>query len=237
VRKKLIQGHRLAVALAAIGAMTLAGCSGNGDDTQPVKDSDKSGSVQGEKTGDKKQAPVKASTAVGKALLNDGDIGPDFSQQDSDDGLDAPTNDICGKTWATNKRREARQQDFFWDSSDKSPDVVVSNEVVVYKAGEAPDALAEIKTAVADCDGWKHDQGEMSKLHVVDPPSDALKGAIAWEGKDDRDGTDYSYGAVYQIEGDVLSAVYVWARDSNKVGDMIDDLTPKAAAGLHKAQG
>lgn len=236
MRKKLIQGHRVAVALAAIGAMTLAGCSGNGDDTQPVKD-DKSGSVQGEKTGNKKPAPIKASTAVGKALLNDGDIGPDFSQQDSDDGLEAPTNDICGKTWATNKRREARQQDFFWDSSDKSPDVVVSNEVVVYKAGEAPDALAEIKTAVADCDGWKHSQGEMSKLHVVDPPSDALKGAIAWEGKDDRDGTDYSYGAVYQIEGDVLSAIYVWARDSDKVGDMLDDLAPKAADGLHKAQG
>lgn len=237
MRKKLIQGHRVAVALAAIGAMALAGCSGSGDDTQPVKDSDKSGSVQGEKTGDKKPAPVKASTAVGKALLNDGDIGPGFSQQNSDDSLEAPTNDICGKTWATNKRREARQQDFFWDSSDKSPDVVVSNEVVVYKSGEAGDALAEIKTAVADCDGWKHSQGEMSKLHVVDPPADALKGAIAWEGEDDRDGTEYSYGAVYQVEGDVLSAIYVWARDADKVGEMLEDLTPKAAAGLHKAQG
>ena len=236
VRKKLIQGHRVAVALAAIGAMTLAGCSGSGDDTQPVKDTDKSGSVQGEKTGDKKPAPIKASTAVGKALLNDGDIGPDFSQQNSDDSLEAPTNDICGKTWATNKRREARQQDFFWDSSDKSPNVVVSNEVVVYRPGEAPDAIAEIKAAVSDCDGWKHSQGEMTKLHLVDPPAEALKGSISWEGVDDRDGTEYSYVAVYQSKGDVLSVVYVWATEADKAREYVEDLTPKAAEGLDRAQ-
>lgn len=236
MRKKLIQGHRLALALVAVGAMTLAGCSGDGDDTTPAKDSEKSGSVKGENTGEKKPAPVKAETAVGKALLNEGEIGKDFSVQSSDNSLEAPTNDICGKSWATNQRREARQQDFYWNSADKSPDVVVSNEVVVYKAGEAGDALKEIKTAVADCDGWKHEQGEMSKLHVTDPPSDALKGSISWEGVDARDGTDYSYGAVYQIEGDVLSAVYVWARDSGKRDDMIEDLTLKAAEGLHKAQ-
>jgi hypothetical protein len=236
VRKKLIQGHRLALMVAAVGALTLAGCSGNGDDTAPVKDTDKSGSVKGENAGNKK-APVKAETAVGKALLNEGEIGQDFSVQDSDSGLEAPTNDICGKTWATNQRREARQQDFFWNSADKSPDVVVSNEVVVYKPGEASDALKEIKTAVSDCDGWEHKQGKMSGLDVIDPPSDALKGAVAWEGKDERDGTDYSYAAVYQVEGDVLSAIYVWTRDSDKAGDLIDDLTPKAADGLHRAQG
>jgi hypothetical protein len=113
---------------------------------------------------------------------------------------------------------------------------VVSNEAVAYKPGKGAAALAEIKQAVEGCDGWEHGQGEMTDIAVVEPPVGTLGEAFAWRGEDSRKGgTDYSYLAVYQRSGDLLSAVYVWSTSEDEARDVADEVAPKAAAHLERA--
>ena len=232
---------RLLLALVAAGALTLAGC-GSDDVGSPDRSSgrDDSPAKVANKKPSEDREPLTAQQlkdAVGAVALGESDVGHDVEVQDQDASLDAPTNDLCAKKWAGDRNRIARNQDFFWKQA-KVAELVVSNESVAYQPGKGAAALAEIKKAVADCDGWEHGQGKMSDIKVIDPPDGSLDGAFSWQGHDERKGdTDYSYVAVYQGSGDLLSAVYVWAEDEDEAHDLADDLAPKAAEKLERAGG
>ncbi|WP_020579846.1 hypothetical protein [Actinopolymorpha alba] len=232
---------RLALAFVAAGAIVLAGCSSDEPETtgaqQQTKD-DVPAQVANEKPSEdkKKPTPAQLKSAVGKVVLGEGDIGHDVEVQDQDDTLEAATNDICAKDWSGDNSRIARNQDFFWKSA-RQAKLVVSNEAVAYQPGKGSAAIAELKQAAAECNTWKHDQGTMGKVHIVDPPKGALDGSFAWQGSDDRKGVEYSYVAVYQTKDDLLSALYVWAPSENEARDVAAELAPKAAQRLEKALG
>ncbi|MGW5364113.1 hypothetical protein [Actinopolymorpha pittospori] len=234
---------RLVLAVVAAGLVALAGCSNNKpseEAQQPQQTQETPANVANQKAAGavKEEPPTSAQlkNAIGKIILNDGEIGRDVEIQDQDDSLAAPTNDICAKDWASNSTRIARNQDFFWKSA-KTAELVVSNEAVAYQPGKGAAAIAEIEKAVGDCDGWKHDQGEIKDVTAVDPPEGALKGSFAWRGVDDRKGEDYSYLAVYQTDGDLLSAIYVWAGSRDEAREVASDLAPKVADRLKAAVG
>ncbi|MBM7784561.1 hypothetical protein [Tenggerimyces flavus] len=225
----------LALAFAAAALTALAGC-GSGDDPKPAA------AAQEVKAKPTKEAPAAKprlepellKSAVDKSVLRAKDIGHKVEVQDQDDSLDVPTNDICAKEWKSNGFRVARHQDFFWKDAEVA-ELVVSTEVVAYEPGQAKAALAEIEKAIGDCDGWKHDQGEMDKVAVTAAPDGALAESFAWKGVDERKDGDYNYLATYQVRGDLLSAVYVWADDSSDAKEIAGDLTEKAAERLEKS--
>jgi outer membrane murein-binding lipoprotein Lpp len=241
---RLVPRFRLVLAVVAAGLVALAGCSSNdkpstqAQQQPPQQIQETPANVANEKPAAKDEPPTSAQlkNAIGKIILNDGEIGRGVEVQDQDDSLDAPTNDICAKDWASNSTRIARNQDFFWKSA-KTAELVVSNEAVAYQPGKGAAAIAEIEKAVGDCDGWKHDQGQIKDVTTVDPPEGALKGSFAWRGVDDRKGEDYSYLAVYQTDGDLLSAIYVWAGSRDEAREIASDLVPKAADRLKAAVG
>ncbi len=238
---------RLALALVASCALAVAGCGSGDDDSAGAQQAKAPAKVAENKTATPAKTPTPTPTptpepktaeeikgSVGKIVLTDKEIGHQVAIQNQDDSLTTPTNDICGRKWAGDKKRLARNQDFFWKSG-TSPSLVVSGEAVAYEPGTGPKALAEIRHAVADCDGWKHDQGQIRDVTEVDPPSGALKGAFAWRGVDSRDGETYSYLAVYQADGDLLSAVYVWADSRSQARDVAGQVVPKVADRLENA--
>ncbi|MGW0231721.1 hypothetical protein ACWDWO_25720 [Actinopolymorpha singaporensis] len=238
---------RLALALVASCAVALAGCGSSDDDSAGAQHGKPPAKVAETRAAKptKTSTPTPTPTAepktaeelkgsIGKIVLTDKEIGHDVQIQNQDDSLSTPTNDICGRKWAGDRKRLARNQDFFWKSA-SSPSLVVSGEAVAYEPGTGSKALAEIERAVADCDGWKHDQGQIRDVTVVDPPSGAVKGAFAWRGVDARDGRTYSYLAVYQAEGDLLSAVYVWADSRSEARDIAGQVVPKIADRLQNA--
>lgn len=221
----------LALAFAAAALTALAGC-GSGDDSKPAA------AVQEVQPKPTKEVavqprldPERLKSAVDKSVLKAKDIGHKVEVQDSDDSLGVPTNDICAKEWASNDFRIARHQDFFWKDAEVAK-LVVSTEVVAYEPGKAKTALAEIKKAVEDCDGWKHDQGEMDKVKPTDPPEGTLAGSFSWKGVDDRKDGEYDYLATYQVKGDLLSAVYVWAEDSSDAKEVAAEVAAKAGERL-----
>lgn len=174
--------------------------------------------------------------AVPEVLLSAGDVGHGVSEQDSASGLDQPTNDICGKTWPSNDDRLARQQDFYWEDGEATR-LVVSSEAVAYDEGEARSALDEIRRAVAKCGGWKYEQGHIHDMHAVAAPSAALDGSFAWQATDDRPDGKYLYRALYQRQGDLVSAVYVWTQDGDQAAQTVDELASEAATRLREAAG
>lgn len=224
--------------MLAAGAVMVTGCSSN--DGEPPADNSaprqqNEAQVASEDDGkERKVTPDQLKAAIGRVILNEGDIGHGAEVQDQDDSLDTPTNDVCAKEWPGDGNRLARNQDFFWKDQ-RVADLVVSNEAVAYKPGKGEAALAEIKKAIEDCDGWKHDQGEIKNIEVVDAPNGALEGSFAWRGTDDRKEKDYSYIAVYQRSGDLLSAIYIWATDKKEAQEIAEDLTVKAAQRLERA--
>ena len=214
------------LALVATGVMVLTGCS---DDGPGAADAGERSPASTPSTSSR----PKPEQAVTRALLTAAQVGHDVRVQDDSSGVRAPTNDVCGKSWATNTQRVARRQLFFWKDA-KAVDLVVSHEVVVYRKGAAPGVLEEIEAAVADCDGWRHRQGEIKDPRLTDPPATAPDGAVAWAATDERQGTEFSYLAVYQVEGDVLSALYVWAAGTRSAAEIADELTPKVTARLER---
>lgn len=237
MRKNLVSGYRSAVAVTAVGLLLFAGCSSDSDEPEGTDTRDVEKSSVEEDVDELSKDDIRAlEAAVGKAKLNEGDVGHDVSVEDTSEGTDAPTNDICGENWATNSLRVARQQDYFWKSDEAPAQLVVSNEVVAYQPGTATDVLNEIEQSVADCDGWEHAKGEMSDVESVDPPGDALDNARSWEATDDREEDAYSYVAVYQTKGDLMSALYVWATDGDQAREVADELTPEVAKKLESAQ-
>lgn len=226
----------LAWVLAGLLTLALTGC---GSDEPPAADQrpDKkpAGAAAPKEPKPKRLTSAQLEAAVGRAVLGEDDIGHNVRVQDSDGTLDAPTNDVCAKEWRGDRYRVARNQDFFWKNAEVAP-LVVSNEAVAYKPGKASSALAEVEKAVAGCDGWEHQQGEMGEVEEIDPPEGSVDGAFAWRGKDNRTGgTDYAYVAVYQVKGDVLTAIYVWASSADEAQYVAADLAPKAASRLEKA--
>jgi hypothetical protein len=242
---RLVPRFRLVLAVVAAGLVALAGCSSNdkpptqAQQQPPQQIQETPANVANEKPAAKDEPPTSAQlkNAIGKIILNDGEIGRGVEVQDQDDSLDAPTNDICAKDWASNSTRIARNQDFFWKSADKTTELVVSNEAVAYQPGKGAAALAEMEKALDDCDSWKHPQGEYKDVATVDAPDGALKDSFAWRGVDDRKGKDYSVLAVYQTDGDLLSVVYIWADSRDEANEVAADLVPKVAERLKAAVG
>lgn len=230
---------RLVLAAAVAGLIALAGCSNEEPKPgaqQPEKQTQTGTDPKNENVSKPKSNVTEAQlkTALGKVDLGSADIGHGVKRQNHEADLDAPTNDICGKSWPSNSSRIARDQGYFWKSA-KVASLVVSNEAVAYAPGKGSGVLAEIEKAIGSCDKWKHDQGEMTGIHIVEPPSGALPDSFAWQGKDERKGVEYSYLAVYQTNGDLLSAVYIWSKDKNELADVADQVTPKAASMLKDA--
>jgi hypothetical protein len=219
--------------------LLLAGCS---SDEQGSPDSSHAGKSEAKTVADKpkperKMTAEELKAAIGAIVLGEGDVGREVEVQDQDDSLETPTNDICARKSPADGNRIARNQDFFWKSA-RVAELVVSNEAVAYQPGKGAAAFAEIKKAVEGCDGWEHQRGEMSDIELVDPPTGTLGDAFAWSGQDSRKGgTDYSYLAVYQRRGDLMSAVYVWSTDEDEAREVAEDVAPKAAARLERAVG
>lgn len=184
-----------------------------------------------------KQAPKQLIGDVSDALLAVDEVGNDVEEQDREQTLDTVTNDICAKQWPMNDERTAREQVFYWEGD--VGEVVVSNEIVAYNKGQGAKALDEIRTAVADCGDWRHRQGEITGVSETDVPEGAVESSFAWEATDERTAGEqtYAYYAVYQLEGDLLSALYLWAPSTDEVLDLAADLTPKAAERLQSAVG
>ena len=168
---------RRAFALVACCALAVAGCGSSDDDSAGAKPAKPPAKVAEART----VKPTKTSTptpepktadelkgSIGKIVLTDKEIGHEVEIQNQDDSLTTPTNDICGRKWAGDKKRLARNQDFFWESG-KSASLVVSGEAVAYRPGTGSKALAEIERGVSDCDGWKHEQGQIRDVTAVDP--------------------------------------------------------------------
>lgn len=217
----------------------LAGCGSDEapETTPPPRDTPAEVANDAPAPEKRKLSAAELKQAIGVVVLGEGDIGHSVEVQDQDDTLEAPTNDVCAKEWPGDANRIARNQDFFWKPAQVA-NLVVSNEAVAYKPGKGAAALAEIKKAVSDCDGWEHEEGEMGDVEVIDAPAGSLKGTFAWQGRDERaDGTDYSYVAVYQSDGDLLSALYVWSTDDDDSKALARELAPKAAARLERATG
>ncbi|GAA2757280.1 hypothetical protein GCM10009872_26400 [Actinopolymorpha rutila] len=229
--------------------MALAGCGSSDDDSAGAQGAKAPAKVAADRAAKPTKSPTPTSNptpthepktaeelkgSIGKIVLTGKEIGHGVEIQNQDDSLTTPTNDICGRKWAGDRRRLARNQDFFWKSG-SSPSLVVSGEAVAYEPGTGSKALAEIQSAVGDCDGWKHDQGQIRDVTAVDPPSGALKDAFAWRGVDARDGHTYSYLAVYQADGDLLSAVYVWADSRSQAREVAAQVVPKVADRLENA--
>ncbi|WP_147304654.1 hypothetical protein [Thermasporomyces composti] len=229
---------RLVLAMLAAGAVMFTGCSSNdgeppADNSAPRQQNEARVANENDSR-ERELTPDQLKAAIGRVILSEGDIGHDTEVQNQDDSLDVPTNDVCGKQGRSDGDRLARNQDFFWKGA-RNPDLVVSNEAVAYKPGKGEAALEEIKKAVEDCDGWKHDEGQIKDIEVVDAPKGALEGSFAWRGTDDRKEADYSYIAVYQRNGDLLSAIYVWSTDKDQLDEVAEDLTVKAAQRLERA--
>jgi hypothetical protein len=227
----------LALAVAAAALTALAGC-GSGDDPKPAAAAQdvKAKPTPTQAAPKARVDPEQLKSVVDKSKLSAKDIGHKVVVQDQDDSLDVATNDICAKEWESNDFRVARHQDFFWKDADVA-DLVVSTEVVAYEPGKAKAALDEIKTAVDDCESWKHDQGEMDKVASTEAPKGALAGSFAWKAVDERKDGKYNYLATYQVKGDLLTAVYVWADDSSDAKDIAGEVAKKAAERLEKATG
>ncbi|MET9019270.1 hypothetical protein ABZV93_04755 [Actinopolymorpha sp. NPDC004070] len=238
---------RIALAVVASCALAVAGCGSSDDDSAGARQAKAPAKVAKTGTAKPTKSPTPTPTptpepktaeelkgSIGKIVLTEEEIGHDVAIQNQDDSLTTPTNDICGRKWAGDKKRLARNQDFFWQSG-TSPSLVVSGEAVAYEPGTGSKALAEIERAVSDCQGWKHGQGQIRDVTAVDPPSGALKGAFAWRGVDARDGQTYSYLAVYQADGDLLSAVYVWADSRSDAQEIAGQVVPKVADRLENA--
>lgn len=237
MRKILVSGYRSAAAFAAVGLLLVAGCSSDseqpsGAEPQDIEESSAEGTVE-----DLADISVKElEVAVGRAKLNEGDIGDDMSVEDTSEGLDAPTNDICGQNWATNNLRIARQQDYFWNSDEQPAELVVSNEVVAYEKDKATDVLNEIDQSVEDCGGWEHAEGEMGDVELVEPPAGSTGESTAWQAVDSREEGSYTYVAVYQTKGDLLSALYIWSTDEDEAQQVAEQLTPLVADKLEGVQ-
>ncbi|MEQ7127456.1 hypothetical protein ABN034_23305 [Actinopolymorpha sp. B11F2] len=231
---------RYVLSVLAVGVLMLAGCSS--DEQGSPETASRSDKPAAKPVGDKpkperKMTAAELKAAIGVIVLGEGDVGREVEVQDQDDSLDAPTNDICARKSAADGDRLARNQDFFWKSANVA-ELVVSNEAVAYQPGKGAAAFAEIKKAVGGCDGWEHSQGEMADVEIVDPPTGTLGDAFAWRGQDSRKGgTDYSYLAVYQRRGDLVSAVYVWSTSEDEAREVADEVAPKAAARLERAVG
>ena len=224
-------------AVAAFGVVTLSACSNEEEPPPPIKTT----SSQEERQESQKKSRSKEfseddlTKAVTKADLGSADVGRDVSRGGHDDTLEQPTNDICGKQGDSDKNRIARIQDHFWVDGQENASLVVSNEVVAYKPGTGADVLSELESAVASCDKWEHDSGEMTRVHIVEPPSGAAGASFAWQGTDVKNGQDFVYTAVYQTNGDLMSAIYVWAKDGSTMNDVLGDVVPKAADKLESA--
>lgn len=212
------------LAVVAVGAMAFTACTG--EDPAP------SGRTEHRSAPSTPASPApKPAQAVTRGLLTADQVGHGVRVQDDGSGVREPTNDVCGKRWATDTQRLARRQRFFWKDA-KAVDLVVSHEVVAYRPGAAPGVLKEIEAAVDDCDGWRHRLGEFKEPRLTDPPASAPDDAVAWTATDVREGTELSYLAVYQVEGDVLSALYVWTTGSPSPARIADELTPKVTGRL-----
>lgn len=184
-----------------------------------------------------KEPPKDLAEAVSKAILSADDVGNGVEEQDRENTLDTVTNDICAKQWPMNDERTAREQVFYWEGD--VGEVVVSHEVVAYNKGQGKKALDELRQAVSECGDWRHRQGEITGVTETDVPEGALEQSFAWEATDERTAGDltYSYIAVYQLQGDVLGGLYVWAPTSDDVLELATELTPKAADKLREAVG
>lgn len=231
--------------MAAVAAGLLvfsAGCSSDDDappmraaETDEVKETKQA--IPEATPKETKEAPKELTGAVSEALLAVDEVGNDVEEQDREQTLDTVTNDICAKQWPMNEERTAREQVFYWEGD--VGEVVVSNEIVAYNEGQGAAALDEIRTAVDECGDWRHRQGEITGVTEADLPEGALEDSFAWEATDERTAGEetYAYLAVYQLEGDLLSALYLWAPSTEEVLDLAADLTPKAAERLQTAVG
>ena len=222
--------------LAITGGLVLAavGCSGD-ESPRAASPSDRKdvATTAAPKATEETRPPTPedAVQAVGQVMLTADDVGSDAVEQDSDDSLDAVTNDICAQQWPSNDERTARRQSFYWADVDVA-ETVVSSEAVAYQEGQARAALQEIADAVAECGGWKHKQGELTGVAETEPPDGALDDSFAWGATDERSSQTYSYLAVYQVSGDLLSGLYVWAPSTDEALEVARDLVPKAAQRL-----
>lgn len=229
---------RVVLAAAIAGLIALTGCSSDEPSKQSQPEKQQSAEQSNEKTEQKAEPEAGGQGdpkgVVEKAVLDASEVGNGVKVQNTDSKLGSPTNDICGKTWDSDKARVARKQDHMFKEA-KVASLVVSNEAVAYEKGKGAEALNELQKAIASCNGWKHDQGEMDDVQIVEPPAGALKDSFAWAGSDNRKGTEYSYLAVYQANGDVISALYIWATDKDDLNKAAKKLVPKAAKKLSDA--
>jgi hypothetical protein len=164
-------------------------------------------------------APALAGDAgLRRLALKSTQVGAGYKRQTIPQGTQVKhqiTLDLCGHKFATERLRTARLQVYIRRNRHVP---TVGNEVVRYRAGGAQKALAEAATVAAHCP--KHAvKGPVAgvgpvryRLKQLTVPG-TLPGTLALRirtfGRIAGKHVDHTSFAVYQVAGDVLSAVYV----------------------------
>lgn len=120
---------------------------------------------------------------------------------------------VCEKNFASESKREAREQVSYTIQGPKGPLVAASNEVVLYRAGGASEAYSELMSAVASCPssyalagGNSLSQSQMVPVaHGLASETVALAQYLTQAG----DPSVWQIG-IYQFHGNYLTAVYVY---------------------------
>lgn len=234
---------RSVVAVAAGAMLVLTGCGsddeGDGGDGGQVENQAKASAdtpIPKATPEPTVEAPEDVTKAISSAVLTVDEVAHDVEEQDREDNLNSVTNDICAKEWPSNSERAAREQALYWAGGDVG-ELVVSHEVVMYNEGQGEAALQEIRDAIGECGQWKHRQGEITGISEAEVPQGAVDDSFAWSATDEREAGEstYAYLAVYQLHGDMLSAVYLWAPSADEGIAVAEEIVPVAAERLQEA--
>lgn len=144
------------------------------------------------------------------------------------------TLDVCGGTFPSEALRTARHQVAFGARNGDS----ISTETVAYEPGGADQAMAELRSAIANCPrGFVNSsvEGQLDlKFRYEELPQEAdwQDGAVAVRvtiTPSNRNGRSFPGALIYQTRGDVMTAAYVFAgaEKSGKLAARIASLLSK----------
>jgi len=151
-------------------------------------------------------------------VLTPAQVGSGYrlQQRDGGRGLQRPTLDFCGFRFASEGLRSGRLQVNYTRSA-TAP--ALSNEIVTYRSGKAPQALAEARAAIRQCPKKAVPNPSGSGAPVTFrvttlPTKGLLPGSVAFfvVASTTVNGVRQSLTAIviYQVRGDILSGIYAY---------------------------
>jgi hypothetical protein len=185
-------------------------------------------------------APPTPNPRLAAAVLPGSAIGRDVASQVVAAGLSLPghpTLDVCARRFPADTNRVAREQVEYINPGGQP---LVSEELVLYHAGDGQRAYRELAHALGHCPRRFTPIGASSAVHYVGTralprPSGALADTIAMVSTVTVAGRSFVLVATYQFAGDLLAAVYVSGPQLTRCEAESERLAPIVAARLRQS--